>query len=158
MIIIIASIVAALVAYLVRRKYVEDQLYNAQSIMHHAHEGQFRRNGVTPYVNHPIDVASRVDKWYEKMVAYMHDVIEDSGLEREDLVYIGIPEFIIEAVELLTKKKGQSYEDYLILINNNPIARAVKIADMQSNLSDSPTERQIKKYTKGLEILGYKSK
>jgi hypothetical protein len=54
---------------------------------------------------------------------------------------------------MLTKTEGAKYEDYLAAIRRDPIARKVKVADMLANLGDSPTERQVLKYAKGLIIL-----
>ena len=119
-----------------------------------AHEGQFRRDGVTPYIVHPIMVMVNVeggDK--ERMVAVLHDVLEDTDFIADDLLYHNIDTEVVEAVEILTKTKGQSYEDYLVGVRENDLARVVKISDMHSNLNDTPTERQIEKYTKGLEFL-----
>lgn len=60
---------------------------------------------------------------------------------------------MIEAVRLLTKRSGLSYEDYLRGVRGNALARKVKIQDMLDNLSDSPTDRQIVKYAHGLLML-----
>ena len=120
-----------------------------------AHEGQYRRDGVTPYIEHPKAVAARV-KGDEKaeMVAWLHDVIEDTKKENKaSLKKKGVPIDVIEAVDLMTHKDGESYGKYLEPIKNNPLAKKVKIADMLANLADSPTEKQIKKYARGLLFL-----
>lgn len=119
------------------------------------HTGQFRRDGKTPYFNHVHNVAQRVKKFgadYE-IVAYLHDTIEDTKITAQDLLNEGFDEHIVSAVQLLTKVKNQNYEDYLKQIKQNELARQVKIADMLSNLSDDPTDKQIRKYAKGLLIL-----
>lgn len=125
----------------------------AEAIAREAHDGQFRRDGVRPYIVHPEAVAARLENPDEKAVAWLHDVIEDTNCDASQLRQAGIPEHIVEAVQLLTKSKGISYQDYLQTVAANPLARAVKIADMLSNLADSPTERQIVKYARGLLIL-----
>jgi len=89
----------------------------------------------------------------ERMVAVTHDLLEDTPYIADDLLKMGMDPEVVEAVVVLTKVKGQSYQDYLGGVINNELARVVKIADMYANLNDSPTERQIEKYTKGLKFL-----
>jgi (p)ppGpp synthase/HD superfamily hydrolase len=123
-----------------------------------AHFGQYRRDGVTPYIKHPIAVADRVSHLgYEyACVAYLHDVIEDTKVTDSDLKDEGIPENILKAVAILSKNlynENVSYDQYLSCVKKNELARKVKIADMISNLADNPTDKQIKKYAKGLLFL-----
>ena len=126
----------------------------AAAIAHSAHQGQFRRDNVTPYIQHPAAVAKRVagDPVVEA-VAWLHDVLEDTAMTADDLRNRGMPDEVITRVAMLTKKEGANYEDYLAMIRADPVACKVKIADMLSNLSDSPSERQILKYAKGLIVL-----
>jgi (p)ppGpp synthase/HD superfamily hydrolase len=126
----------------------------AEQIATKAHDGQFRRDGVTPYVTHPRRVAKRVSGNEDaEAVAWLHDVLEDTSETEESLLAAGIPQHVVDAVRLLTKEEGVVYEDYLARLNKNELARAVKIQDMLDNLSDGPREKQIKKYAKGLLIL-----
>ena len=118
-----------------------------------AHKGQYRRDGLTPYIDHPKEVASRLSTFDEKCVGWLHDVLEDTGMKWEDLQERGVPERIIVAVIAITKRKGESYTAYLCRVRENTLAKAVKIADMLHNISDSPTEKQIIKYSKGLLFL-----
>lgn len=127
----------------------------AEAIARWAHYGQFRRDGVTPYIKHPESVARRLQGDWDSVtaVAWLHDVIEDTAETVESLTVLGLPHHIIESVQALTKKEGQSYHDYLTGVKGNETARKVKIADMLDNLSDSPTKKQIVKYAKGLLFL-----
>lgn len=126
----------------------------ARTIATQAHEGQFRRDGVTPYIKHPAAVASRAPKTPESQAAgWLHDVLEDTELTREDLTREGIPDAVVAAVEALTKQGELSYEENLNRVAANELAKGVKIADMLSNLADSPTENQIRKYSRGLLLL-----
>ena len=125
----------------------------AEEIATQAHAGQFRRDGVTPYIVHPEAVASRVDSPDLKVVAWLHDVIEDTPLTAKDLLDKGIKDDHIQAVILLTKKKGQSNKEYWDAIKPNSLARKVKIADMLTNLNDDPTDYQRTKYALGLKYL-----
>lgn len=120
-----------------------------------AHKGQFRRDGVTPYIEHPKAVVEKLASESDAVqaAAWLHDVLEDTPVTTGELRGVGIIPEVIEAVELLTKRKGVGYTDYLAGVRGNEIARKVKIADMLHNLSDGPTERQIVKYAKGLLYL-----
>lgn len=126
----------------------------AERIATEAHEGQFRRGGVIPYIEHPRAVAGRVgDDLDAQVVAWLHDVLEDSEVPAEQLREQGIPEHCIAAVTLLTKTRETNYEQYLEGLAQSPLATKVKIADMISNLADNPTNKQLKKYAKGLSRL-----
>jgi (p)ppGpp synthase/HD superfamily hydrolase len=124
-----------------------------------AHAGQFRRDGVTPYIEHPRTVASHFEHgtglW---AVAWMHDVLEDSDYLPADLLAAGVHPQVVEALVLLTHMKGESYKQYIENIKRHKdtagsLALKVKIADIATNLGDDPTERQIKKYSDALSIL-----
>lgn len=132
-----------------------NQVAIANSISHTAHLGQYRRDGVTPYINHPMTVAAKVRHLGElyEAAALLHDVAEDSNISAADLINAGVDLAVVTAVIALTKIKGVSYDDYLVLVKANPIARRVKVADMIHNLSESPTDKQIAKYGKGLLFL-----
>lgn len=123
----------------------------AQATAREAHAGQFRRDGVTPYAVHPEAVASRVgDDPQAVAVAWLHDVIEDTPVTAEQLEQRGFPPQVVQAVQVLTKREGLGYADYLEAVAASPLACRVKVADMLSNLADGPTDRQIVKYAKGL--------
>ena len=104
----------------------------ALSIATKAHRGQFDKAGID-YIEHPIFVASQVDSEEEKAVALLHDVIEDSSVTAEELLNAGLPETVVTAVQILSKKKGQDYQTYLKTVKSNPLARAVKLADLKHN-------------------------
>lgn len=127
----------------------------AQQLATDAHAGQFRRDGVTPYIKHPEAVVARLQGERSDVIAaaWLHDVIEDPAIPAVDLLRAGIPRAVVDAVVCLTKSNGQLYSDYLIAVKSNQIARKVKIADMLANLADDPTRNQIIKYAKGLLVL-----
>ena len=126
----------------------------AEEVARTAHAGQFRRDGVRPYVVHPEAVASRVgDDPQALAVAWLHDVLEDTAVTEDDLRADGFPPAVVDAVAALTKREGVSYDAYLRGVAALPLARAVKVADMLSNLADDPTDRQIVKYARGLLVL-----
>lgn len=119
-----------------------------------AHLGQKRRGGDN-YIIHPLRVANRVTSYGYKYecVGLLHDIIEDTQVDKEYLLSQGVDSDIVDAVVILTKTEDMSYEDYLDRVKNNEYARQVKIADMIDNLSDNPTIKQIKKYARGLVTL-----
>jgi len=118
------------------------------------HDGQYRRDGVTPYIRHPEAVASRVaGDFMAEAAAWLHDVLEDTAATEETLREAQIPEEVIMCVVKLTNQGTMGYDRYLAQIRADPLAKKVKIADMLSNLSDHPTNRQIVKYARGLLVL-----
>ncbi|HEW9181748.1 TPA: GTP pyrophosphokinase [Streptococcus pneumoniae] len=129
-----------------------------------AHFGQIDRAGID-YIKHPETVASFVATDEEKAVAYLHDVIEDTSLTLLDLKKEGFSKNIIEAVDILTKKKGQDYQSYLNLVKKNELARVVKLADLRHNsdltrlplITEKDLERN-KKYSSAIRFLRAKKK
>ncbi|NCC44716.1 MAG: HD domain-containing protein, partial [Clostridia bacterium] len=99
-----------------------------------AHEGQVDKGG-HPYIGHPLAVAQKVNGIEEKIAALLHDVVEDTEVTIEELGR-EFPEEIVKAVDLLTKKKepGFSQQKYLEAIRANPLARNVKLADLEHNM------------------------
>ena len=131
----------------------------ALSIARKAHEGQLDKAEVD-YIEHPIYVASQVDTEEEKAVALLHDVIEDSPVSAEGLLQAGLPETVVTAVQVLTKKKEQDYQTYLETVKKNPLARVVKSSDLKHNSDlsrlSSITEKdreRLKKYKKAIDFL-----
>lgn len=131
----------------------------ALSIAKEAHKGQVDKAGVD-YIQHPTYVASLVDTDTEKAVAYLHDVIEDTPITAEDLLGKGLPIEVVTAVQVLTKDKELSYEEYLTKVKENPLARRVKLADLLHNMDLSrlpkiteTAKARVKKYQKSLLYL-----
>ena len=101
------------------------------------HKGQ-KRIGGDDYITHPIAVAEIVknqglDENYQ-IAALFHDLLEDTDATEEEILKYGNQE-ILEAVILLTKKKGYDMAEYINAIKENPIAFAVKAADRLHNLN-----------------------
>ena len=128
----------------------------AERIARAEHAGQFRNDGVTPYITHVEGVAKNFDPArmpFENATAWLHDVLEDTTVTEQELRDAGIPEDVIHAVKLLTKHPGQDYFKYLDGVRTNNISRRVKIADINYNLADTPSQKQIIKYPKALKYL-----
>jgi len=114
------------------------------------HNGQKRKNG-NPYIIHPIRVSQELVTEKEKVVAILHDVLEDTDTKEHELAHFG--KDIVETVKTLTHIEGESYGDYIARVKKNKLAKAVKIVDMADNLSDSPSESAIIKYAHALDEL-----
>tara|TARA_R110000851_G_scaffold23572_1_gene68883 strand:+ start:1210 stop:1638 length:429 start_codon:yes stop_codon:yes gene_type:complete len=130
--------------------------HDEQSALHiclEAHQGQFRRDGVTPYSDHPKQVGQMAKTSDEKIVAWLHDVVEDTDWTLQALLDQGFSFYIVTAIDAITKRDGEALDEYWARILENKLATQVKIYDMTVNLLDSPTKKQIDKYTKGLNLL-----
>lgn len=101
-----------------------------------AHKGQVDKNG-QPYILHPLAVASKLDTLELKVIGLLHDTIEDTNVTADYLIEMGIPEDLVKIVELLTKPKGEPYENYLRRVKENPMAKKVKLADLAHNTDAS---------------------
>ncbi len=131
----------------------------AKDVAYMAHIGQVDKGG-QPYFGHPEAVAELIPFKRLKIIAYLHDVCEDSNITCDDLRSYGFPEDIVDAVFAMTKQKGESYEGYLTRVKENELARHVKIADLEHNMDISripnPTDKDLKrveKYKKALDFL-----
>lgn len=140
------------------RKPIYDMNYNeALKIATEAHKGQKRKGSGKNYITHPIAVAEKFEDRDYKVVAVLHDTLEDTELTLEELKRRGLSISLATALEILTRKPEQSYLGYIIGCNRYPITRAIKIEDLKHNLSDNPpSEHQKDKYIMALYILGEK--
>lgn len=134
---------------------MSEQITLARAIAYMAHRGQFRKDGVTPYFTHPEAVAESLSKWNEYVIAaaLLHDTKEDAGITSQELFKMGVHMIVIDAVTALTHGKNEPYERYLGRVAENEIAKIVKVADIQHNLSSDPSEHQKQKYKKALVFL-----
>ena len=135
-----------------------DRVKLAQWVAECAHKGQKDKAGVD-YINHPLTVASFVESEDEKIVALLHDVLEDTEFP-EIALRILFGDKIVDSLLLLRHERGVNYFDYVAKIKSDPLARAVKLADLRHNsdLSRLPeiTEKdlkRLKKYEKAREML-----
>ena len=99
-----------------------------------AHAGQVDKAG-HDYLSHPLRVAARVVDAGEEAVAValLHDVVEDSDVDIEDLLAAGFPERVAEAVDRLTRRDGEPHADAVRRAAADPLAAVVKRADLADN-------------------------
>ena len=124
-----------------------------------AHKSQEDKSGM-PYVFHPFHLAEQMTDEDTTTVALLHDVIEDTDRTLDDLRALGFSRQVIDAVALMTHKEGVPYMDYVAKIKQNPIARAVKLADLRHNSDMSRLDEitpyaaeRAKKYAAAIRLL-----
>ena len=134
-------------------------LWKAVELAKAAHRGQTDRAGIDYFEGHVCTVAKGVDSPKEKTVAFLHDVVEDTDCTLDGLRGNGFSEEIVEAVDAITKRKGEPYRGYLERVKGNDLARAVKISDLLHNMDltrlPKITEKDIARNRKYLDALKY---
>lgn len=135
------------------------QTRQAMLLAYSAHHGQLDRSGV-PYIFHPLHLAEQMNTEDEIVAALLHDVVEDTAVSFADLEKAGFSTEAIKAVRLLTHNKSTPYMDYIQALKGNPIARAVKLADLKHNsdaarLKDhsEKTQERLRKYAAAMKLL-----
>ena len=124
-----------------------------------AHRGQREGYGL-PYAMHPIRIMLGMRRTDERIVALLHDVVEHSEWTLKDLRKAGFSGRIVRAVDRLTKRPGEAYDDYIARVQPDRLARAVKIGDLRDNLAQclgprpaADDRRRIAKYRAALRRL-----
>jgi len=116
-----------------------------------AYRGQTDKAGET-YILHPLRLMARMDTKEEMAVALLHDVVEDSEYTSQMLKDKGISEDVVEAVVYLTKRDGESYEDFTERVLENNLAAKIKKADIEDNLNilrlEKVDEKDLKRVAK----------
>ena len=124
-----------------------------------AHKNQTDKSGL-PYVFHPFHVAEQMKDEVTMIVALLHDVVEDTDYTLDDIAAMGFGQDVVEALTLMTHDKNVPYLDYVAKIKDNPVARAVKLADLAHNsdptrldVIDEKAKERLDKYQKAIAIL-----
>lgn len=125
-----------------------------------AHEGQTDKAGA-PYISHPLRVMSKFSTDEDRIVAVLHDVVEDcEWMTLDVLLFEGFSETVVDAIDSVTKRDGEDYDAFIGRAAANPIGRRVKLADLEDNCDLSrisePTDRdyeRIEKYRRAIEII-----
>lgn len=99
------------------------------------HSEQIDKSGMT-YFWHPLRVANSLKGWKLQTIAILHDILEDTSETVDTLYEAGITDKeVLDAIVAITKTKEENYKDYLKRVKNNPLARLVKLADINDNTS-----------------------
>ena len=124
-----------------------------------AHKNQTDKSGL-PYVFHPFHLAEQMVTEEATIVALLHDVVEDTDYTVEDLTDMGFSTTVTAAIQLMTHDEAVGYMDYVRAIKENPIARAVKLADLRHNsdttrldVVDEKAKNRVEKYAKAIALL-----
>jgi (p)ppGpp synthase/HD superfamily hydrolase len=123
------------------------------------HTGQVDKSG-KPYILHPLRLMLRFETLDEQVVSVLHDVVEDGNVTLDELRQLGLSEHVIHAIDCLSKRPGEAYEDFIVRIRPEELARKVKIEDIRDNLNltrlltlDDKDLERIAKYHKALRYL-----
>lgn len=133
----------------------------ARGIAIGGHAGQFDKGG-KPYIGHPARIQARFRDSSRKILAWLHDVVEDTDVTLDDLRVAGFPEDLVAQVDALTHRKSEPRVDYYRRILAWPLARDVKLADIDDNSDparlrylDEPTQARLRgKYALARRALG----
>ena len=97
------------------------------------HKNQTDKAG-NPYILHPLHVMENVNNQEGKIVAILHDIIEDTDITENYLLKIGLSKRIVDAVVALTRSEDMDYQEYIKNLSSNPLAKEVKLADLEHNM------------------------
>lgn len=109
-------------------------LGRAVAIAATAHQNQFDK-AHAPYILHPLRLMLRGQTLLEQIVAILHDVVEDSDWTLEQLVAEGFPNETIAALDCLTRRADESYDQFIDRVLTNPLATRVKRYDLEDNMT-----------------------
>ena len=114
------------------------------------HKGQRGKRG-EPYILHPLYLMMQMEEETAMITAVLHDTIEDTPLTLDQLRDEGFSEPILTALRLLTHEEELPYDDYITRLQGNPLARAVKLADLSHNMDVRRLPRVTPKDQKRIE-------
>lgn len=130
----------------------------ALALCFEAHKDQLDKSGL-PYVFHPFHLAEQMTDEVTTIVALLHDVVEDTPYTLAD-IEMEFGKEVTDALRLLTHDKNVKYSDYVRKIKENPIAKAVKLADLTHNsdtsrldVVDEKALKRLKRYKEAFAIL-----
>ena len=109
-------------------------LDTALAIAVEAHRGQVDKAG-QPYILHPLRIMTRMTTMPARIAAVLHDVVEDSPTGLDDLRRAGFTDEVVRAVDFLTRREGESYEAFIERVDGDALARRVKLADLEDNMT-----------------------
>jgi len=108
-------------------------LHKAIIIACEAHQGQSSING-EPYILHPLRLLIKAKSNEERIIAILHDVIEKTNISLADLKNKGFDQNIISSIDSLSRRRGESYVDYIGRLMQNRISVKIKLLDLADNI------------------------
>jgi len=99
-----------------------------------AHEHQLDKVGA-PYILHPLRMMAKAQTDDERIVAILHDVVEDTEWTPGLLSEQGFPDHLLEALAGVTNREGESYSEFIERAAQNPISAKVKLLDLEENMT-----------------------
>lgn len=131
----------------------------AMCIAFEAHKDQVDKTGI-PYIYHPMHLAEQMTDEPTTCAALLHDVVEDTDITFEQLEQEGFGDKILSALRLLTHDEHVPYMEYVREIKKDPIAKAVKLADLRHNsdltrldVVDEKARQRTEKYRQAMALL-----
>lgn len=129
------------------------QTKKAMRLCFEAHKDQVDMAGL-PYVYHPFHLAEQMLEEETTTAALLHDVVEDSEYTLADLNQMGFSKPVLDALALLTHDESIPYLDHVTKLKVNPVARAVKLADLRRlDEVDDNALRRVEKYKEAISLL-----
>ena len=98
-----------------------------------AHRGQTDKAG-RPYILHPLWLMQQFEDEDAMIVSILHDVVEDSAFTLADLSSEGFAPDVVRAIDAISRRVDESYEEYVSRVRAHPVARRVKLADLEHNM------------------------
>lgn len=136
-----------------------EQTKKAMKLCFEAHKDQVDKSGM-PYVFHPFHLAEQMTDEATTVTALLHDVVEDTDYTLNDLRAMGFPAEAVDAIAMMTHDPEVPYLDYVAKIKTNPVARAVKLADLRHNSDlsrldtvDEKALERVEKYRRAIRLL-----
>lgn len=134
-------------------------LERAIAIAAEAHAGQQDKAGES-YILHPLRVMQRVGTNEERIVAVLHDIVEDTSWTLQQLANEGFSSAVVDAVDALTRRENETYEDFVVRAGKNALARPVKLADLADNMELTRIKEpgakdleRMERYKRAVEVL-----
>ncbi|WP_294072267.1 phosphohydrolase [Proteiniphilum sp. UBA1028] len=113
---------------------LKEQLNKAIEIAISAHEGQLDTHNGRPYIEHPFRVMNAGHTLQEKIVGILHDVVEDTSWTLQQLAEEGFSKETVDSVDALSRRDNESYDEYILRLQDNPTAVRVKLNDLTDNM------------------------
>jgi (p)ppGpp synthase/HD superfamily hydrolase len=126
-------------------------LERAIAIAAEAHQGQTDKAGA-PYILHPLRIMLTLNTNEERITAVLHDIVEDRGWTFDRLRAEGFSDRIVNAIDSVTRRPDETYEEFVARAAKNPIGRRIKLADLKDNSDLSriknPSDLDYKRFEK----------